>query len=294
MATVSYVRCKSCGGSYEDEDGGLFCPHCGAEHSALAQSPPPPTIAPSQLPTPDYRPPAPPSGLPVPPSGPPAPPSGARRPNRDRPWLIGLGVAALLILAGIGAGLYFGGVFNSSASSQSATPASSATPAPGSPSTGVPQTPTTSTPAAGSTSSGPATTTPSPGGSTPSSPPTSPASVIQTHLEDINSGQYQAAYQLLTNAYQSANPSWPSDRATADPGIKLLSVGTPQFGSGDAQVPVDFYARDRNPSPGSDTQCREFQGTVNMVQESGSWRYDPSGSSLTNTVMPMSDPNCPS
>ncbi len=149
MATISYVRCETCG-SYEDEDGGRFCPHCGAERSAptrqleappepvgqagsveqansapLAQPPAAPTLAQGHLPPPGYR--------------PAAAPAGSSRPNRDRAWLIGLGVAALLVLAAIGAGLYIGGVFSSSGGSQTAIPASKITPAASAPSTAAPQ-----------------------------------------------------------------------------------------------------------------------------------------------------------
>jgi hypothetical protein len=121
-----------------------------------------------------------------------------------------------------------------------------------------------------------------------------PARVITRHLDDLHEGKYEAAFRLLVSSYEAQNPSWPVDRAAADPGITILSIGTSQFGSGAAQVPVDFYARDRNPSPGSDTQCRHFQGTVELVREFGHWRYSPGGSSLIPTVVPSSNPNCPS
>ena len=94
--------------------------------------------------------------------------------------------------------------------------------------------------------------------------------------------------------YRAQNPSWPSDRAAADPGITIISIGTTQYSPGNAQVQVNFYAQDRNPTAGSDTQCRGFQGTAQLVSEAGGWRYDPSGSSLTSTVVPSSNPRCPS
>jgi hypothetical protein len=62
---------------------------------------------------------------------------------------------------------------------------------------------------------------------------------------------------------------------------------------GGANVPVDFYARDRNPTRGSDTQCREFSGTVNLVQQDGAWKYNPADDHLNATVQ-QDDPNCPS
>jgi serine protease Do len=123
--------------------------------------------------------------------------------------------------------------------------------------------------------------------------PQDPASTLQSHLEDLGSGQYQAAFALMTSSYQARNPNWVSARAAADPQINIISVGTPQYGSGTAQVPVDFYARDTNPTSGSDTKCREFQGTAELVQQNGAWFYNPDGDQLTATVDPDSNPNCP-
>lgn len=121
-----------------------------------------------------------------------------------------------------------------------------------------------------------------------------PAAVIKQHFEDIHSGNYQAAFEIMTARYRAQNPAWASDHQAAGSGINVISVGAPQYGSGDAQVPVDIYARDRHATPGSDTKCREFTGTAHMVQESGDWRYDPSTSSLNDTVVPSTNPNCPS
>jgi len=131
-------------------------------------------------------------------------------------------------------------------------------------------------------------------GSGGAAPASDPASVIRTHLQDINAGNYQAAFALMTSSYRAENPSWPSDRAAADPGIEIISIGTPSYGSGTARVPVDFFARDRHPSPGSDTRCREFQGTAALVEVAGSWRYSPAASQMTATDVPTSDPRCPS
>jgi hypothetical protein len=125
------------------------------------------------------------------------------------------------------------------------------------------------------------------------SSPDAPASVIESHLQDINSGDYSAAFGLMSTTYRAQNPSWPSDRAAANPAINIISIGASQYGAGTAQVPVDFYARDRNATQGSDTQCREFQGTVSLVNEAGAWRYDPGANSLTGTVASPGDPSCP-
>jgi hypothetical protein len=117
--------------------------------------------------------------------------------------------------------------------------------------------------------------------------------VIRQHLHDLNYGLYRQAFRLMAPSYRSANPSWPSVRAAADPGITIVSIGTAQYGSGTAQVPVSFYARDRNQVTGSDTKCRHFQGTLSLVSVAGHWRYDPTSSSITETVVAPGDPNCP-
>jgi len=212
-----------------------------------------------------------------------APPSPPKR--SDRGAMIALAGAACLIVVVLGVALYVGGVFNGTGggNAPSITPASQ---------------PVTPAAASGSsTSAAPAvippltTSTPPPAPTAPAPP--GPAQVIRTHLEDLGSGNYAGAFKLMISGYQSQNPSWPSDRSAADPGINIISIGSPQYGSGGADVPIDFFARDRNPTPGSDTQCREFQGTVHLVQQGGAWRYDPSGNSLSATVS-NGNSSCPS
>ena len=121
---------------------------------------------------------------------------------------------------------------------------------------------------------------------------TGPADILQEHLSDLGSGQYQAAFELTSSAYQAQNPGWVQDRSTADPSVNIISIGAPQYGSGTAQVPVDFYARDANPTPGSDTKCREFRhrraGAGKRLR-----RYDPASNQLTATVQADSNANCP-
>ncbi len=202
---------------------------------------------------------------------PPPPPK-----HSDRGMMIALTGAACLILIVLGAALYVGGALNGSGGGN----APNATPV--SPPAAPPVTSGSSTPTPPVATSPPTTSTPA---SPPPAPsPPGPAQVIRTHLQDLGSGNYAGAFKLMTSAYRSQNPSWPSDRSAADPGINIISVGSPQYGSGSAEVPVDFFARDRNPTAGSDTQCREFQGTVHLVKQGGSWRYDPAGNSLNATV----------
>lgn len=119
-----------------------------------------------------------------------------------------------------------------------------------------------------------------------------PAAVMREHLDDINSGNYQQAFALMSASYRAQNPSWLSNHTRANPGITVISVGQPSLSSKGAEVPVDFYARDRNPTSGSDTNCREFTGTVTVIQTHGVWRYDPAGT-LTSTIVPRRHPNCP-
>ena len=297
--------CTNCG---EGLHGAKFCTRCGAATEILSPALDhdhgdsnnggvatlvEPTTAILSPPVTEVR------SAPAPPAEPPQTHRSAGQGKSDRGTVIVLVVVAVLIVIALGVSLYIGGVFGgsqgssapiqrvSSAGSRPApAPAHSVTPA--QPSRPVTPTPTpTPTPAAPQHAAAPA-----PAPAAPSTP--GPAAVIQNHLNDLNSGDYQGAFRLMTASYRSQNPSWPSDRATADPGITIISIGTAQSGSGSARVPVDFYARDRQPSPGSDTQCREFRGTAELLSEGGSWRYDPAGSSLTSTVMPLSDPSCPS
>jgi hypothetical protein len=203
-----------------------------------------------------------------------------------------LSAAAVLILVGLGVALYVGGVFKGSGrgKASSTTPVLNAAARHVRSGSSTPSAPATTSPAPAATS--PATTSaPASSPAAPSSP--GPAQVITTHLQDLNSGNYPGAFNLMSATYRSQNPSWPSDRSAADPAINIISVGSPQYGSGSAALPIDFFARDRHPTPGSDTQCREFQGTVHLVKQGSSWRYDPSGDSLSATVS-NGNSNCPS
>lgn len=141
-----------------------------------------------------------------------------------------------------------------------------------------------------------AQTTPTVATTAATSPRPTPASLteatIRRHLEDINSGHYQQAFELLSASYRDQNPTWASVRAEADSGINIISVGNAVRDGADYEVSVVFYARDRSSTKGSDTQCREFRGTVDIVDEDGHWRYSPSNG-LTATIEPRSNPHCP-
>jgi len=119
-----------------------------------------------------------------------------------------------------------------------------------------------------------------------------PSLTIRRHLEDLNNAKYNSAFSLMSASYRSQNPNWESGRSTATPMVNIVEIGTPTYGDGDARVYVKFYARDRNPSEGSDTQCRRFEGIVQLVPEHGAWRYEPKGNSLAAVVEPSGDSNC--
>jgi hypothetical protein len=116
-----------------------------------------------------------------------------------------------------------------------------------------------------------------------------PAGAIRGHLEDLQKGEYQAAFELMSAKYRHENPDWASTRQTADPTIRIVTIGSPSYAHGAAYVYVDFYAQDSNPTPGSDTDCREFKGAVEVIGGGTTWRYNPHGNSLQGTLEPNSD-----
>ncbi|HEX4437205.1 MAG TPA: hypothetical protein VH061_10465 [Solirubrobacteraceae bacterium] len=111
-----------------------------------------------------------------------------------------------------------------------------------------------------------------------------PARTIKEHLEKLGNGDDAGAFALMSERYRSTNPNWTANRETADPEVHIVGVGKARFNRGSARVYVKFYARDRVATPGSDTRCRLFQGTVLLVAHDGIWRYEPSGNSLSGAV----------
>ena len=123
-------------------------------------------------------------------------------------------------------------------------------------------------------------------GTKPSQPLPAASRTIKSHLERLGEGDYPAAFSLMSEAYRSANPGWQANREQGDPEISIVGVGRPHYqGGGTARVYVKFYARDTNRSKGSDTRCRLFKGTVEMIEHGGIWRYEPSGNALTGSVV---------
>lgn len=152
--------------------------------------------------------------------------------------------------------------------------------------------------ASSATTNGKGTVTPKKGtGSTASGTPhrrvpRGPSLTIRRHLEDLNRRNYNGAFSLMSGAYRSQNPKWEATRSTAIPMVNIVDIGTPSYVAGSARVYVKFYARDRNPSEGSDTRCRRFEGIVELISERGAWRYEPKSDSLSAVVEPPGDSNC--
>jgi hypothetical protein len=150
----------------------------------------------------------------------------------------------------------------------------------------------------GETSSGSTETTTGGGGSGTSTTQThasdqhGPASTMRRHLEDLDKGDYSGAFSLMSSSYRAENPNWERTRSSADPMVNIVDVGSASYAGSTAHVFVNFYARDRNPSEGSDTQCRRFQGAAEFVSEDGAWRYEPKGDSFSAIVEPPGDRNC--
>jgi hypothetical protein len=123
----------------------------------------------------------------------------------------------------------------------------------------------------------------------PSSGP-GPAATLSTYWQDMADGSYSSAYSLETAREQANFPNFVSDRSEADPVINVINVGSPQYVSGGAVVPIEFYARDRYPNPGSDTLCRLFDTSANMVDNGGQWLYN--GLVSGGSVVSSSNPAC--
>src|SRR5207248_1498293 len=101
------------------------------------------------------------------------------------------------------------------------------------------------------------------------------------------------AWAMETSSEQAQEPSFLSDKKAAQPMINVVSIGSASSSSGSADVPISFYAQDRYPSPGSDTTCRHFQMTAQMVQNgNGSWSYDGPVAGTTQSTTEPGNSNC--
>jgi hypothetical protein len=142
---------------------------------------------------------------------------------------------------------------------------------------------TSSTPGQAEGTTSTAATPPSPSTALPA-----PSMTIKRHFQELGAGEYAAAFALMSRAYRSANPNWLENREQGDPEIAIIGVGPPHYNGSSAHVYVRFYARDRNATTGSDTQCRLFKGFVEMIGGGDQWRYEPSGNTLSGTLVSVS------
>jgi hypothetical protein len=124
--------------------------------------------------------------------------------------------------------------------------------------------------------------------------PPGPSSTLHAYFRELGSGHEQAAFAMMSMTYREQNQTWLSEREEAQPQVTVVSVGSATYASGNAIVPVEFFARDKFASHGSDTLCRQFTGTVTMVHVSGQWLYEPDTSKLKAAVVPSNNPGCPS
>jgi hypothetical protein len=125
-------------------------------------------------------------------------------------------------------------------------------------------------------------------------PDSAPARTLSRHYQRLNEGNYAGAFALFASGYRAANPGWPATVRASKPQINVTSIGATTFRRGQARVLVRFYARDRRDTPGSDRQCRRFEGSARMVKQGRHWRYDPSAGAYVATLMPATNSNCPS
>lgn len=240
------------------------------------------------------------SGPPTPDPPPPLPPPASSAGTRTGPSTMIIAVIAVLVAAGgAGAALAIVATGKSGhASSTGSRSAHSTTVIVGnavssgtSPDTAASTSATNggqTTPPATSATTGDTQATGTVANAVPSSA-SGPDETIREHLEDLQNGDYQGAFELMSARYRGENPSWPSVRGAADPTIHIVTVGSPDYRSGTAHVYVDFYAQDAHPTAGSDTYCREFKGTVELISEEGAWRYSPYGDNLRSQLQPNSD-----
>jgi hypothetical protein len=280
---------------------GRFCTGCGTRLDPEQTPPSAQTVAPRgsgaerpatpsmhASPSGTVPPSRPPQPLPPPPQPLPPPPppdtTHPRPPGTDTPLapprsLAAIAAAvALALLIGAGAA-YLGGAFGSSHSRLHTSVT-----------LGAHDAASTSSSTTTSTTTG---TTETPAGTHAPTGPLGPSSTLRAYFRELGSGHEQTAFAMMSMTYREQNQSWLSEREEAQPQVNVVSVGSAGYSSGNAGVPVEFFARDKFTSHGSDTLCRRFTGTVTMVHVNGQWQYEPDTSKLRAAVVPSNDPGCP-
>lgn len=207
------------------------------------------------------------------PSAPPAAPATPAypyQPNTKRAWVLPLAIVAALLLAS-GAGV---------AAALLATKGSG---------TGAGSTPTSTLPGAGpvsatTTTTSTTTTSCESNGRLPCESSEQMQASIQNMLytwhEDVVSGNYNAAWALLSERKRQQDlqkegyATWAHNQASLKPylnpsGIKV-SIANADAGTGEATVDVTGMTWNQ---PGA--KCSEWSGITWVLYEDGGWRYDP-------------------
>lgn len=129
----------------------------------------------------------------------------------------------------------------------------------------------------------------------------SPEAVLRSHFEDIDAGNYQAAWRLLHPAYRSTTGvNWVRQRERERANIDVRSISRIGSPSGDVvKVEAEIVAAD-SAGPGAGI-CRLFSGWTRMEKSGGSWMYRPGeidgvtpGFSANATELDSSDSRCSS
>lgn len=292
--SATTARCHACGEGLAAE--AAFCRACGA---AAAEEPP--TLVAPPAPEPAWT---------------PAPSPTEAAPTGRSPWFaVGLAALVLLFGGGGGAAAYFlvvkkdetpgEATANASTPPPAAAPAASPEPVGESGTAdGAPEDAADGDSETGGTSSASDEGDDSSGGSTGASSaasPGSPESVLRSHFEDIDNGDYDAAWRLLHPSYRNTTgANWVSQRESERAQIEVRSIsriGRPR--NGVVKLDAEIVAAD-SAGDGAGV-CRLFSGWTRMEKSGGKWTYRPGevdgvkpGFSANATELDSSDSRCSS
>ncbi len=118
-----------------------------------------------------------------------------------------------------------------------------------------------------------------------------PVAALRTYWSDVDRGDYAQATNMESASERQTDPE--SNMQAEAPTINVVSAGQASADSGQADVPISFWARDTKTTSFSDTQCRHYTMTAVMVEKSdGSWSYDGLVSGSAVVTVENGNPNC--
>ena len=120
----------------------------------------------------------------------------------------------------------------------------------------------------------------------------SPSRILRRFWQRLSAGEYDVAYELLSSGYKGDHPNWKQDQAAAEPLANVTDIGPSTISGSVAKVEITLYARDRNSTGGSDTDCHRFNGQAKLVKEGSAWRYDRGANRFDDTVVDAASPEC--